>query len=90
MAGFVSIVSRCIVQTLMAVGSVDLDHSGKTKNALTGDEVAAQTAVIMIAGQDIVSLHRPLSVLTWSSCDRQDSTVLKTLRHRTRLMDCYV
>ncbi|KAJ7883951.1 cytochrome P450 [Mycena leptocephala] len=31
---------------------VDADHSDKTKNALTGEEIAAQTAILLIAGQD--------------------------------------
>jgi hypothetical protein len=37
---------------LRAEYSVDADHSDKTKNTLTGEEIAAQTALLLIAGQD--------------------------------------
>jgi hypothetical protein len=37
---------------LRAPYSVDADHSDKTKNALTGEEIAGQTAILLIAGQD--------------------------------------
>jgi chorismate mutase len=37
---------------LRQTSSVDVDHSDKTKHALAAEEIAGQTAIFLIAGQD--------------------------------------
>jgi hypothetical protein len=48
--------SQFFFNTLLMLCMVERTDSGETKNALAADEIVAQTAIFMFAGQDRVSL----------------------------------